>query len=563
MNGAWGARKFCVLATVFVIAGLAGSASPSDWPMFRRDLVHSGWTSDEGAGEDDVAWSYSITPPDPDEPLIWSSPVVADSRVYFTGRDGYFYCLTLNHGVLVWRRPIGSGDPLTSTPAISNGKAYFLSGPTDRVLYCYDAETGYPLWSSEQLGGQWCCPQLPAPATWLESSPAVIDGDGVAFVGAGDGRAYRICTVAPHQGEVLWESDVLGDYITSSPAIADERVFIGATTRPEDTSGVYCLSEKTGDIIWQYEYPNGNAGGTMSSPTVVNGKVYIGANEDVPDDEEVSGGIVLCFDVNAFPVWPQQADPLWEQHIGCDVRGCPLVINGRVYVTTGQGLFAFDAETGDLIPGLGVPPSTGIEPGGVEEWYSSFAASDNSPETYLYVGDGGVTPGSGSIWCLDTELQEVWRYQTPDGSDCWASPAIADGRVLMCFRDTGRGRMMPPIHAVNGFGGEQEVRLDAMTGAGVRRASLVAMMAHPNPFAGDTRITYDVPGAGAALVLLSVYDASGRLVRTLIDRNQSPGRHCVDWDGATACGSGAEGGVYYSRLEIAGTRVAQPLLLIR
>jgi outer membrane protein assembly factor BamB len=74
----------------------------SDWPMFRKDIIHSGWTSDNGSDTSLVQWSYTLTPrPGWDEgDLIWSSPVVVGSYVYFTSRDGYLYCLRLSNGTL-------------------------------------------------------------------------------------------------------------------------------------------------------------------------------------------------------------------------------------------------------------------------------------------------------------------------------------------------------------------------------------------------------------------------------------------------------------------------------
>jgi hypothetical protein len=78
---------------------------------------------------------------------------------------------------------------------------------------------------------------------------------------------------------------------------------------------------------------------------------------------------------------------------------------------------------------------------------------------------------------------------------------------------------------------------------------------YPNPFAASTSISYSVPGAkgesgGAASrwVILSVYDAAGRLVRTLVDGEQSPGRHRATWDGKDSSGKPVANAVYFSML---------------
>ncbi|MCK4305223.1 MAG: right-handed parallel beta-helix repeat-containing protein, partial [Candidatus Eisenbacteria sp.] len=69
--------------------------------------------------------------------------------------------------------------------------------------------------------------------------------------------------------------------------------------------------------------------------------------------------------------------------------------------------------------------------------------------------------------------------------------------------------------------------------------------AAPNPFTGATLIRYSVPTGERGAVALSVCDATGRLVRTLIDGPQAPGRHAVQWDGTAHDGRQAPAGVYF------------------
>jgi len=62
----------------------------------------------------------------------------------------------------------------------------------------------------------------------------------------------------------------------------------------------------------------------------------------------------------------------------------------------------------------------------------------------------------------------------------------------------------------------------------------------PNPTRGSTEIAFSLPKAEN--VRLAVYDAQGRLVRTLVEGNRSAGTHQVSV-------SGLESGVYFYRLE--------------
>lgn len=69
---------------------------------------------------------------------------------------------------------------------------------------------------------------------------------------------------------------------------------------------------------------------------------------------------------------------------------------------------------------------------------------------------------------------------------------------------------------------------------------------YPNPFNPATTISFSLANRGA--VNLSVYDAAGRLVRTLIAENLASGPHAVLWDGQDESGRMAASGIYLYRL---------------
>ncbi len=84
--------------------------------------------------------------------------------------------------------------------------------------------------------------------------------------------------------------------------------------------------------------------------------------------------------------------------------------------------------------------------------------------------------------------------------------------------------------------------------------------ASPNPFNPSTRIAFTLPAAGRAM--LSVHDARGRRVSTLMDAELGAGDHTATWRGHGADGRRAPAGVYFARLEFAGeTRVLKLALV--
>jgi hypothetical protein len=84
----------------------------------------------------------------------------------------------------------------------------------------------------------------------------------------------------------------------------------------------------------------------------------------------------------------------------------------------------------------------------------------------------------------------------------------------------------------------------------------------PNPFGGATAIRYDLPREDR--VKLTVYDVTGKAVRTLVDLPlQEAGSHEASWDGCDKAGAKAAPGVYFYRLETSRHTATQRVTLLR
>ena len=84
----------------------------------------------------------------------------------------------------------------------------------------------------------------------------------------------------------------------------------------------------------------------------------------------------------------------------------------------------------------------------------------------------------------------------------------------------------------------------------------------PNPFNPSTAIQYRVPAPGGR-VTLSVYDLSGRLVRTLVDADKGGGEHVAVWRGLDDRGREVGSGVYFYRLEADGTSIERKMVMLK
>jgi len=95
----------------------------------------------------------------------------------------------------------------------------------------------------------------------------------------------------------------------------------------------------------------------------------------------------------------------------------------------------------------------------------------------------------------------------------------------------------------------------------VPRVGLAIEPAAPNPFNPRTTVAFTLPAAGHARV--TVHDAAGRRVATLLDGERAAGRHELVWDGAGDHGAALPSGVYVVRVESGGESRAAKVSLLK
>jgi hypothetical protein len=83
---------------------------------------------------------------------------------------------------------------------------------------------------------------------------------------------------------------------------------------------------------------------------------------------------------------------------------------------------------------------------------------------------------------------------------------------------------------------------------------------YPNPFRRDTSIGYQLATAGP--LRLEVFDAAGRFVRLLADRDAPAGAGSVNWDGLDEAGRRVAAGTYFCRLQAGTIRRTRVLVTV-
>ncbi|NDV61566.1 PQQ-binding-like beta-propeller repeat protein [Puniceicoccales bacterium CK1056] len=154
-----------------------------------------------------------------------SPPTVADGIVYIGSPSRFVFAMDSLTGEEIWR--FETSGQVSGAPGVQNGRVYFGQQGGNREMYCVDAKTGDPVWSSK-VGWVWtsCMP----------------DGAKV-FTGTVEGD---IIALEPDTGKRLWTHQTNGG-IYPAPAVDDKRVYTGSWD-----GSYYALNKETGLLDWAY-----------------------------------------------------------------------------------------------------------------------------------------------------------------------------------------------------------------------------------------------------------------------------------------------------------------------
>ena len=144
----------------------SGEACIDWWPMFRHDLTHTGYSTSKAPNNNQSLWTYTAG-----RYIGYSSPAVADGKVYIGSWDNKTYALNASTGTLVWSYT--TGGSVLSSPAVADGKVFV--GSYDKNIYALNASTGTLAWSYTT-------------GSSVYSSPAVADGK--VYIGSRNSKIY-------------------------------------------------------------------------------------------------------------------------------------------------------------------------------------------------------------------------------------------------------------------------------------------------------------------------------------------------------------------------------------
>ena len=261
------------------------------------------------------------------------------------------------------------------------------------------------------------------------------------------------------------------------------------------SNGVIKVTED-GGISWTFQ-----SSGTTNYVAVV---FFVDENEGWAAGGYGGGNGFIHYTLDGGNTWtpqtPAMTDHFQAGYFTSDKNGWLAAVNGRIHKTTDGGLnwTVVSQVNHDYMDKLIM-----------EDDNTGWLAARN------HYGSGSGEDGRGFL------------YNTEDGGMSWnlewTGPWIKSGFGDLTFQWPGKLWACASHNTI----------LELVTGTtGFREISVTSskMKISPNPFNTDVKISYllDEP----AKVSLSIYNVSGRLIETLVNRKQEKGNYNVSWDGS-------------------------------
>ena len=317
----------------------------------------------------------------------WTSPAIANGRVYITGLDGnnlVLFVFDLN-GNFLNRRVVGREWTRTypgtrSKVVVNDGKLYIFGGMG--TLHCLDAGTLNGIWSRDviaEFGGRNIM-------FGITESPLIV-GDKI-FITPG-GKEHNMVALNKHTGELIWSSRGAGTTSSycSPQFISGYSVPIIVTNTEHE---IVAFNADNGDVLWIHPQRSGN---------------------DIhPNTPLYYNGMILSITGYGGGAWLYRitdegrgAELVWHNNVDNQIGGV-VKVGDYVYSSghRNRGFACIDWHTGEIKWRVNqLAPSAIIAANGLLYVYSQrgeMALVNPNPDRFELISSFDVTLGTGQHW---------------------------------------------------------------------------------------------------------------------------------------------------------------------
>jgi len=493
--------------------------------------------------------------------VIKSSPIIADldnnntNDVFYGSDNGGVYGFMVE-GLSMFGFPFSTDGDVRSSPAVadleSDGNNEIIFGSNDGTLYVLNS-FGMEVISYQQSG-------------MINGSPAVIDldqdGDHEIIFTSYDGTNSDGEVHAIHHD---------GIEVDGFPVDLDEKMMAGPAAGDLDGDGYPEIVVCTwGENIYAFRHD----GSIMDGFPYESTKRFNAPATLVDLDGDGDLEIIAGNDDGLLHVLHHDGTEMTFYDVGDDIRGGISVADLN---DDGSYELLFTGYD-DMIHVWN--PIDGVE---LDGWpYDMGSNSLTEPVTADLDNDGDLeivtARKSGVAYIFHHDATPYNNFPTSLGGDIESSPAIGDvdgdgdyeivfgttsGLKVIDIKEEMGDRLSWKLHRGNlertGSLGMTLVSNDSEEG--LTPSKFHVSSNYPNPFNPSTMI--DIETVEASDLIVSIFDATGRLINNLVNEYAEAGRYSVKWNGVDATGSGMPTGVYFIRVQSGFDMHTQKMILIK
>jgi N-acetylneuraminic acid mutarotase len=433
----------------------------------------------------------------------------------------------------------------------------------------------YPYWKFSIINNRWhqkeSMPSIVA-SKYVKDGGALVAVDSNLFAFRGNKSKELYKFIASEDTWAMMESIPYGKKLADTTKINKKKIGKGASLcYDKDLCTIYATKGNGTYEFWAYDaYADiwttkafvparkGLKGGT--SVVYSNGKVFLLAGSQKPYYNNF-----FVYDITSNTWDSLRSIPLTPDWKIFKDGSCLTIINDTIYALKGGGkhnyFWAYNIDGDTWVTKETIPL---IHP---------MLGKKNK------VGDGGAMTTDGSIiYAIKGKgKQDFWSY-TPTAKGTWtpldtiprlhkksvpktgASLAYANGVVYLL-----KGNKTPEFwQYIPEAMSKVKSQMSKLNTQGDFTSTMYQFLLYqnkPNPFKSQTNIRYSIPNQGK--VTLSIYDVSGRLVKTLVDEHKKPGIYSTNWNGTDKQGKKVSQGVYFYVLKTDNNKMQKKMLMLK
>jgi outer membrane protein assembly factor BamB len=286
------------------------------------------------AADGHTIWSHQLldgSNVQPNTPIVYDEGKIYLGCYFTTSTPGRYYCIDTTDGTITWERVATSSKSYYGTGAVIIGD-YLVFGEDSGNVISVNKMTGVTMQEISAAS------TLGLSASIIRSSAAYSSTSGMVLFTTQSGYCCAIgfdASTGIFDTARKWATNI--GYSTSTPAVYDGRVYVGAGTFTGSSNYLYCLSEDTGAQQWKLSVN----GGVQSSPVISthyddgDGEVYIYFTTNS------ANGRAYCVDADGNVRWSYEPPAGQVQYI---VQGV-AIYEGKLFFGNDAGyIFALGGE---------------------------------------------------------------------------------------------------------------------------------------------------------------------------------------------------------------------------